>query len=165
VQRGAFTVADDGITWTCGRCDARNDFASSHCSVCGTPFAEFLREPGPARPERDPGTTALISLLCPGAGHVYLGLWGQGIARAIVSGWVALVVLFAALQGGAGALPTILAFGLAAFCLWAVTAHDAYREARGEGEATVLKNKHFLFLVLGLLGMQVGLLVMSALAR
>jgi hypothetical protein len=101
-------------------------------------------------------------LLCPGAGHAYLGLWGQAIARAVVSVWVGLVVLFAALQGGPGALPTILAFGAAAFCLWAVAAHDAYREAREESDATVLKSKHFLFLVLGLLGMQVGLMVVTA---
>jgi ribosomal protein L40E len=162
VQRGAFTVAHEGITWTCRRCDAVNDFAVNSCSVCGTPFAEVLREPAPARPARDPGTTALLSLLFPGAGHAYLGLWGQAIARAIVSGWVGLVVVFAALQGGAGAMPTTLAFGIAAFSLWSVAAHDAYREARGEGDATVLKARHFLFLVLGLLGMQVGLMVVTA---
>jgi hypothetical protein len=155
-------VAGDGITWSCGRCDAVNDLGESNCTVCGTPFADVLREPGPGRRERDPGTTALLSLLCPGAGHAYLGLWGQAVARAVVSAWVALVVLFAALQGGARALPSILVFGAAAFGLWAVAAHDAYREARGEGDATVLKNRHFLFLVLGLLGTQVGLMVVSA---
>jgi ribosomal protein L40E len=163
VQRGAFTVAHERITWSCRRCDAVNDFAARSCSVCGTPFAEVLREPGPARPARDPGTTALLSLLFPGAGHAYLGLWGQAIARAVVSGWVGLVVLFAALQGGAGAMPTTLAFGIAAFSLWAVAAHDAYREARGEGDATVLKSRHFVFLVLGLLGLQIGLMVVTAL--
>jgi ribosomal protein L40E len=162
VQRGAFTVASDGITWSCGRCGAVNDLAESNCNVCGTPFADVLREPGPVRPERDPGTTALLSLLCPGAGHAYLGLWGQAIARAVVSAWAGLVVLFAALQGGPGALPTILSFGAVAFCLWGVAAHDAYREARGEGDATALKSKHFLFLVLGLLGLQVGLMVLTA---
>jgi ribosomal protein L40E len=162
VQKGAFTVANDGITWSCRRCDAVNDLAQSNCNVCGTPFADVLREPGPMRPERDPGTTALLSLLCPGVGHAYLGLWGQAIARAVVSVWVGLVVLFAALQGGPGALPTILAFGAVAFCLWGVAAHDAYREARGEGDATALKSKHFLFLVLGLLGLQVGLMVLTA---
>ena len=162
VQRGAFTVAQEGITWSCRRCDAVNDFAASSCSVCGTPFADVLREPGPARPARDPGTTTLLSLLFPGAGHAYLGLWGQAIARAVVSGWVGLVVVFAALQGGAGAMPTTLAFGIAAFSLWAVAAHDAYREARGEGDATVLKSRHFVFLVLGLLGLQIGLMVLTA---
>lgn len=162
VQKGAFTVAGDGITWSCRRCDAVNDLAEGTCTVCGTPFADVLREPGPGRRERDPGTSALLSLLCPGAGHAYLGLWGQAIARAVVSGWVALVVLFAALQGGPRSLPTILVFGAAAFGLWAIAAHDAYREARGEGNATVLKNRHFLFLVLGLLGMQVGLMVVTA---
>lgn len=163
VQRGAFTVAGDGITWTCRGCDATNDLSASGCAVCGTPFAEVLKDPAPEPPARDPGTAALISLFFPGAGHAYLGHWGQAIARGAVSAWVGLVVLFAALQGGPGAMPTLLAFGVAAFCLWAVSAHDSYRAAAGEDSAALLKNKHFLFLVLGLLGMQIGLLFLGAL--
>ena len=163
VQRGAFTVAGDGITWTCRQCDATNDLSQSSCAVCGTEFAEVLREPAPERPARDPGTAALISLFFPGAGHAYLGHWGQAIARGAVSAWVGLVVFFAALQGGPGAVPTLVAFGVAAFCLWAVSAHDSYRAAAGEDSAALLKNKHFLFLVLGLLGMQIGLLFLGAL--
>ena len=163
VQRGAFTVAGDGITWTCRQCDATNDLSQSSCGVCETPFAEMLKEPAPERPERDPGTAALISLFFPGAGHAYLGHWGQAIARGAVSSWVGLVVLFAAFQGGPGAVPTLVAFGIAAFCLWAVSAHDSYRAAAGEDSAALLKNKHFLFLVLGLLGLQIGLLFLGAL--
>jgi hypothetical protein len=81
-----------------------------------------------------------------------------------VSAWACLVVLFALFQGGRGTLPAAVAFGGAAFVLWAVAAHDAYREAQGAPESALLKPKHFLFVVLGLLGLQVGTLVAGALA-
>jgi hypothetical protein len=164
VQRGAFRAAAGAITWTCTRCDETNDLAENVCAVCGTPFAEVLRDPGPERPARDPGTAALLSLLFPGAGHAYVGAWGQAIARGIVSAWACLVVLFALFQGGRGTLPAALAFGAAAFLLWVAAAHDAFREAQGAPESALVKPKHFLFLVLGLLGLQVGALVAGAVA-
>lgn len=153
VRHGAFIVGREGISWTCSRCDAVNPFDARLCSVCGASFAEVLKEPPAERPERDPGMTALVSLFLPGAGHAYLGLWGPAAARAILSGWVALVTLFAAAQGGPGSAIIALCYGLAAFVLWGVAAHDAYREARREPQAVILRNKYFLHVVLGLLGM------------
>lgn len=161
VSSGAITVGSDGITWTCKGCDTANPFDSQNCSVCGTPFGDLLRDPPPERPARDPNTVALISLFFPGAGHGYLGLWGQAVSRGILSVWVMLVAVVAGVQGGIGLMSVL--FGAIAFVLWLVAAHDAYREATGASAEVLLKQGYFLWVVLGILALMMGMFVMQAL--
>lgn len=160
---GAFSVSAEGISWTCPTCETPNPIDSDLCSVCGTTFAQMVH-PEPELADKDPNTAALISLFFPGAGHAYLGLWGDAIARGILSAWVVLVAVIAAFAGeqASGRLVTIL-FGLIAFGLWAIASHDAYRAARKEKGRVILKGRGFLFLVLGLLGLLLLVLVGSAL--
>jgi hypothetical protein len=107
---------------------------------------------------------AMLSLFFPGAGHGYLGLWGQAVARTVLSLWVLFVVLVSVLQRGqAGSAMIGFVFGVAATGLWAASAHDAYREARREPSLVLLKGKVFLYLVLGLLALLMLLLVSSGL--
>ena len=150
VTRGAFTVREHGVVWTCPRCDNENPLEAAVCEVCGTKFAEIAR-PDAERPERDPGTAALYSLFLPGAGHAYLGLWGQAVARAVLSVWVVFVTLISLIQKGPGSVVIGVVFGVTATALWTLAAHDAYREARQEESMVILKGKAFLYLVLGLL--------------
>jgi ribosomal protein L40E len=159
----AFTVTADGITWTCPTCETPNPIDSDVCSVCGTTFSQMVH-PEPEMVDKDPNTAALISLFFPGAGHGYLGLWGDAIARGVISLWVAAVAFIAAFAGeqASGRLVTIL-FGFVAFGLWGVASHDAYRAARKERERVILKGRGFLFLVLGLLGLLLLIVVGSAL--
>ena len=152
---GAFTITETGISWMCSRCETVNPLDASVCSVCGTTFADVVRPPDD-RPERDPNTVAMYSLFFPGAGHWYLGLTGQAVARGVLSVWVVLVALLAAV---AGSVLMGVVFGLAALGLWIAAAHDAYREARHEPAAVILKGRTFLYLVLGLLLLMVVLLV------
>lgn len=162
-RHGSFTVREQGVVWTCDRCDNENPLDSPVCAVCGTSFAEVMRPPV-ERVERDPGTAAMISLFFPGAGHGYLGMWGQAIARGVLSLWVLFVVLVSVLQRGAGSTLIAVTFGLAAFALWAIAAHDAYREAQHQESAVLLKGKVFLYLVLGLLALLMVLLVSAGLS-
>jgi hypothetical protein len=142
-------------------CETQNPLEAQVCSVCGTSFAEVVRPPD-SRPQRDPNMAALVSLFLPGAGHMYLHLWPQGIARAVVSLWVMSVVLVSLLAGGRSNTTSVaVTFGLVATGLWVAGAHDAFREARGEPDRAVLKGKVFLYLVLGLL-MLLFFLLMSA---
>lgn len=162
-RHGAFTVREQGVVWTCDRCDTENPLDSPVCAVCGTSFADVMRPPV-ERVERDPGTAALISLFFPGAGHGYLGMWGQAIARGVLSLWVLFVVLVSVLQRSGRSTLIAVVFGLAAFALWAVAAHDAYREAQHQSGAVILKGKVFLYLVLGLLALLMILLVSTGLS-
>jgi hypothetical protein len=159
----AFTVTAEGITWKCPACETPNPIESNVCSVCGTTFSQMVHpEPEPAN--KDPNTAALISLFFPGAGHAYLGMWSEAIARGIVSTWAVAVALIAAFSAeqASGRLITIL-FGFVAFALWGIAAHDAYRSARREKHRVILKGRGFLYLVLGLLGVLLLIVVGSAL--
>ena len=150
-QAGAVRVDEDGISWTCVRCDTVNAFDANVCAVCGAQFADSIRPPEEPRPTRDPNKTALISLFMPGAGHAYLGMWGEGIARAVVSIWVVMVSLFAAAQNVPQARLMAVLFAAVGTGLWMVGAHDAHREASGLSGSVILKRRFFLYLVLGLL--------------
>jgi ribosomal protein L40E len=159
---GSFRVQPEGISWVCKWCETRNPLAEQRCSVCGASFADVLKEEK-VRPARDPGVVALLSLFLPGAGHAYMGLWGQAVARAVISLWAVLVCFFAAVQGGRGMLLAIV-FGVIAFALWVIAAHDGYREASGSPALALIKSNHFLFLVLGLLGVQITVAFVVALS-
>ena len=148
-------MGTEGITWACSRCDTKNPLEAQVCVVCGTRFADVVRPPD-ERTTRDPNTAALYSLFFPGAGHWWLGLKGQAVARGVLSSWVVLVAI---LGGVGGSLLLAGVFALVAFGLWAGAAHDAYREARQEPEMVLLKGRSFLYLVLGLLMLMVILLV------
>jgi hypothetical protein len=109
-------------------------------------------EPKPERPQRDPGMAAMLSLLFPGAGHGYQGLWGEAVARAVLSTWVVFVAAVSLWEGARlGSRLVALVFASAAAALWAIAAHDAYREARNETGQVILRARGFLYVVLALL--------------
>jgi hypothetical protein len=158
-KRGAFKVTETGVTWTCGRCDTENSMEAAVCVVCGADLATTLRPPEPERPQRDPNMVAMLSLFMPGAGHAYLGQWPQGVARAVVQLWMLATVVIGAVQGS----PLVwLTFGAASFGLWMIAAHDAYREATDKGRGVILQGRMFLWLVLGLLGLLLLVVVATA---
>ena len=153
VERGAFTVSEEGITWRCATCGSDNSLEESICSVCGATFADTFRPPE-ERPARDPAKAALYSLFFPGAGHAYVGMWGQAVARGVLSAWVLLVTLVGILDRDVpGSLIMALLFGLASLGLWAVAAHDAYREAANESGQVLMRGRRFLYVVLGLMAL------------
>ncbi|MGH2754925.1 MAG: hypothetical protein ACRDLB_10885 [Actinomycetota bacterium] len=155
-KRGAFTVTETGVVWTCRSCDTENPLALSTCSVCGTRFADTVNEEASTRVERDPNTVAMISLFFPGAGHGYLGSWGQAVARGVLSIWVIFTAVMGIIQKSG--LITVV-FGFTALGLWLLAAHDSYREAQHNPTAVILKGKTFMYLVLGLLFLLMVLLM------
>ena len=163
VGAGTVTVAKDGISWTCARCDSTNDIEASVCTVCGAKFSEAIKPVEEPRPARDANRAAMISLFLPGAGHAYLGIWGEGIARAVISSWVVVVAIFAAAQAAPQARVMAILFGLVATGLWMVGAHDAYREASNASRMVLLKKRMFLYLVLGLLTLSIIVIFSTAL--
>jgi hypothetical protein len=162
IVRGAFRVSDDGITWRCRVCESVNPLEAAACRVCGATLAETLRPPEPDGPIRDPGTAALLSLFLPGAGHAYLGLWGQAAARAVTAAWVGAVAVAAAAGRGVASPPAVL-FALVSFALWVVSAHDAYRESQRDRASVLLAGRSFLWAVVGLLLLSVVMLFASTL--
>lgn len=163
VGAGSVTVAEDGISWTCARCDSTNDLEENVCGVCGARFADAIRPEQEPRPARDANMAALISLFMPGAGHAYLGMWGEALARGVISTWVVMVAIFAAAQGAPQAKVMAVLFALVGTALWMVGAHDAFREASDAPGAVILKRRFFLYLVLGLLTLSIVLIFSTVL--
>lgn len=151
VDTSAFEVTESGIKWICATCGTPNPLDDPACGACGTTFAETVR-PKPERAQGDPGKAALFSLFYPGAGHAYLGMWGQAVARAVLSTWVLLVTIVGMLDRDVpGSLAMAAMFGIAALGLWLLAAHDAFREATDEPEKVLLRGRRYLYLVLGLM--------------
>jgi hypothetical protein len=128
--------------------------------VCGTPFSRLF-EGESTGPQVNPGRAVGLSLLFPGAGHLVLGRTAEGVARAVVFGYALAIVvsiLVARVGGGIGPfLPLLLVSAVAGVGLYAVTAVDAGRIARGE--RPVLATRALLYGAVGLMLMTVAVLV------
>ena len=119
--------------WTCPACDTRNPIEASLCAACSTPFGRLFQEPE-VRPEVDPQTAAVWSMVLPGLGHWRLGRKGDAIARFAMFGWAfgALLILLVSRFGKGGLGPTyplFLTFLLAAVTIYVLSVVDAYRIA------------------------------------
>jgi ribosomal protein L40E len=149
----AHAPTGDPVTWTCRLCETPNPLAANVCEVCGSSFADTMR-PQATVVTGDPNQAALYSLFWPGAGHAYLGQWGQALARAIMSAWVILVTAFLLLGAGGGASKIFaFVFALAATALWLGAAHDAHREASGQQSLVILQGRRYLYVTGSLLGL------------
>lgn len=157
-RRGAFEVTDVGIQWTCAVCESQNPIEVEVCSACGAPFADTVRDKRAESITGDPNNAAMYSLFLPGAGHAYLGLWGDAIARAVIS----LFTLTVAVTSFFGEAPLVVAvFGLLSFALWIVAAHDAYREARHESGRVIIRTRHYGYVMLAILGVLFVMLMVT----
>lgn len=154
-----------GTTWACRMCETPNPLAADICEVCGSSFADTMRPPGP-QVTGDPNQAALYSLFWPGAGHAYLGQWGQAVARGIMSAWVLVVTAFLLFGAAGGGIVKVFAlfFGLAATALWLVAAHDAHREASGQHSMVILQGRRYLYVTGTLMGLLFLMLVAAATA-
>ena len=142
-------------------CETENPLAVSTCSVCTSSFAQTLKEPDEGVIKRDPGTVTLMSMFFPGAGHAYLGLWAQAIARGVIGALVVLVTILGAIAPGSSSKPLATVFFMVSFGWWGLSAHDAYREATGRRYAVILKDRGFLFVVLGILLLLTAMVVVT----
>lgn len=129
-------VEEGRTNWVCPACEARNPIESNACSVCGTPFGRLFEEPE-VKPQVDPQTAAVWSMVFPGLGHWRLGRKGDAIARFAMFGWAfgALLILLVSRFGKGGLGPTFplfLVFLLAATAIYVLSAVDAYRIAAGD---------------------------------
>jgi hypothetical protein len=158
--RPSLQATDGAVTWTCRLCETLNSLSADSCEVCGSSFADTMRPVSP-RVTGDPNQAALYSLFWPGAGHAYLGQWGQALARAIMSAWVLFVTAFLLFgSSGGGSKIFAVVFGFVATGLWLTAAHDAYREASGQRTLVILQGRRYLYVTATL----VALLFMMLLA-
>jgi predicted RNA-binding Zn-ribbon protein involved in translation (DUF1610 family) len=130
----AIRSSEQGVVWACPTCEAENPIETMSCRTCGTPFGKLLAEPED-RPRTDPARATAYSLLFPGLGHMVAGRGAEGAARAVIFGYAAAtaIIILVMTRGGPGPfLSLLVASALVAVGLYAVSAMDAARVARGE---------------------------------
>lgn len=159
-RAGPIRPADGVVVWECPTCQTENPIDAVTCRGCGTPFARLLEEErqGPAL---EPGRAVSRSLLFPGLGHAAAGRGAEGLARAVVFGYtLAIVITVLVMRSGEGFgpfLPLVLISAAAGIALYALSAVDAGRLARGEQQ--VLSSRALLYGAVGLMLVTIIILV------
>ena len=133
---GGLEVDEGRPTWVCPVCQERNPIEAAACATCGTPFTRLFEE-RQERPDVEPQTAAVWSMVFPGLGHWKLGLRADAIARIVMFAWAfgALLVLLVSRFGKGGLGPTMPLFLLflgSSVAIYVVSAIDAYRIASGD---------------------------------
>lgn len=143
----AIRRAGDDLIWTCPGCATENPIDATACPVCSTPMARlFGAKPRPALRRIGP-TAVSLSAALPGAGHLWAGRTGDGVARIVLFAWTAIVGVFLLMRSGrsAGVFHAIGAvFAIVAVAVWIVTFLEAQRLAKGES-ATIVPGKVLLW--------------------
>jgi hypothetical protein len=152
-------------TWPCPVCGNANPIAMNLCVACGTPFARLFEEPE-RRPQIDPKTAALWSLLFPGLGQWKCGRSLDGVARMVTFlvpfGTMLLMVVSRLGRGGLGSTTSLFSvFLVASLVAWSTSAVDAYRLASGVDP--LIGPRKLLWGLVGLILIAVGLATAIAL--
>jgi hypothetical protein len=147
-------------TWPCPTCGSQNPIELDECGVCGTSFAQLLRqdEPGPTVSPRE---AFLWSLTFPGVGHAKAGRAPDGIARGtlfVLTFGLALVIVLSGVST-APVLGVVALLLVSALTIYLGSAAEAYRIA-DEGSPFV-SSRTLLWATVALIMITVSLLAMS----
>ncbi len=146
--------------WPCPTCGSQNPIELDVCGVCGTSFAQLLRqdEPGPTISPRD---AFLWSLVFPGVGHAKAGRAGDGIARGtlfVLTFGLALVVVLSGVSS-APVFAVVALLLISALTIYLGSAAEAYRIA--DGGSPFVSARVLLWATVALIMISVSLLAMS----
>jgi hypothetical protein len=147
-------------TWPCPTCGSANPIELDVCGVCGTSFAQLLRQDEP-RPTVSPRDAFLWSLVFPGVGHAKAGRAPDGIARGtlfVLTFGLALVIVLS----GVSSPPVVGVVALllvSALTIYLGSAAEAYRLA--EGGSPFVSARALLWATVALIMAAVSLLALS----
>ena len=153
--------AKAAATWPCPTCGEDNPIELDTCAVCGTSFAQLLRQEE-ERPIVAPRDAFLWSLTFPGVGHAKVGRAPDGIARGtlfVLTFGLALVIVVSGVRTGP-VFAVVLLLLVAALTLYLGSAAEAYRIA--DGGEPFLSARALLWATVALIMIAVSLLAMSA---
>jgi hypothetical protein len=146
--------------WPCPTCGSQNPIELDVCGVCGTSFAQLLRQDEPV-PTVSPGDAFLWSLVFPGVGHAKAGRAPDGIARGtlfVLTFGLTLVIVLS----GVSSPPVFAVMALllvSALTIYLGSAAEAYRIA--DGGSTFVSARALLWATVALIMIAVSLLALS----
>jgi hypothetical protein len=129
---GGTAEGGGAATWPCPTCGTQNPIELDTCNVCGTSFAQLLRQEEP-RPTVAPRDAFLWSLTFPGVGHAKVGRAPDGIARGtlfVLTFGLALVIVLSGVSNAAVFAVVVLLL-VSSLTLYLGSAVEAYRLAEG----------------------------------
>jgi len=147
-------------TWRCPTCGEDNTIELDFCAVCGTSFADLMRQ-DVRRPDVDPKDALVRSLVYPGLGHRLLGYPIEGIARGVLFTMLAaltLLIVFTGVRSGVLRLALLL-FLTMALAVYIGSAYEAYRMAQG-GDPFV-QGRQLTWITVAAVLLSIGLLAVS----
>src|SRR5919204_3058082 len=156
-------VGGDGsalATWPCPTCGAQNPIELDLCAVCGTSFAQLLRQEE-RRPSISPRDAFLWSLTFPGIGHAKAGRGPDGIARGtlfVLTFGLALIIVISGVHS-APVLGVVALLLVSALAVYLGSAVEASRIASGEGP--LVSARALLWATVALIMVAVSLLSLS----
>ena len=152
--------AEAKAMWPCPTCGSLNPIELDVCAVCGTSFAQLLREDEPV-PTVSPRDAFLWSLVFPGVGHAKAGRGPDGIARGtlfVLTFGLTLVIVLS----GVSSPPVFAVVALllvSAIAIYLGSAAEAYRIA--DGGSTFVSSRALLWATVALIMVAVSLLALS----
>ena len=153
--------ATAGATWPCPTCGSQNPIELDVCAVCGTSFAQLLRQTEERGPTVSPRDAFLWSLTFPGIGHAKVGRAADGIARGtlfVLTFGLALVIMLSGVSS-APVFAVVVLLLVAALVIYLGSAAEAYRLA--EGGSPFVSARALLWATVALIMVAVSLLAMS----
>jgi hypothetical protein len=147
-------------TWPCPTCGSANSIELDVCGVCGTSFAQLLRQDEP-RPTVSPRDAFLWSLVFPGVGHAKAGRAPDGIARGtlfVLTFGLALVIVLSGVSSPP-VLGVVALLLVSALTIYLGSAAEAYRLA--EGGSPFASARALLWATVALIMTAVSLLALS----
>jgi ribosomal protein L40E len=151
---------EGGATWPCPTCGSQNPIDLDVCAVCGTSFAQLLRQQED-RPTVSPRDAFLWSLTFPGVGHAKAGRAADGIARGtlfVLTFGLSLVIVLSGVSN-APVFGVVAILLLSALVLYLGSAFEAYRLA--DGGAPFVSARALLWATVALIMVSVSLLALS----
>jgi ribosomal protein L40E len=161
IARPAEEGAPAGATWPCPTCGSQNPIELDACAVCGTSFAQLLRQEEEKGPTVSPREAFLWSLTFPGIGHAKVGRPADGIARGtlfVLTFGLALVIMLSGVSS-APVFAVVVLLLVAALTIYLGSAAEAYRLA--EGGSPFVSARALLWATVALIMVAVSLLAMS----
>ena len=157
---GGVSEGAKAAMWPCPTCGSLNAIELDVCSVCGTSFAQLLRQDEP-RPTVSPRDAFLWSLTFPGVGHAKAGRAPDGIARGTLFVLTFGLTLVMVLSGVSSppVFAVVVLLLVSAITIYLGSAAEAYRIA--DGGSTFVSARALLWATVALIMIAVSLLALS----
>ncbi|MHB8511157.1 MAG: hypothetical protein ACYDCC_03155 [Actinomycetota bacterium] len=138
----------DSLAWICPACATQNSIDEIACTACGTPLAKLFGAEEKTELKRTGSTAVGLSVVMPGAGHLWAGRTAEGIGRVFLYLWCVAVGVFLITRSSPKTGAVLHSIGavflIAAAIVWVMVLLESQRIAIGRA-VTLIPGKALLW--------------------